>query len=97
MGVPVVTIGGNRYVARMAAGLLGCVGLDELVAVDEADYVDRAVALASDPDRLRHLRQSLRDRVASLPLCDAGGFAAAMEQAIRSMWCAWVDEAAHNV
>ncbi len=81
----------------MAAGILGCVGLDDLVAVDEADYVDRAVALASDPGRLRYLRQGLRDRVASSPLCDADGFAAAMEQAIRSLWCAWVDEAAQDV
>jgi predicted O-linked N-acetylglucosamine transferase (SPINDLY family) len=97
MGVPVVTIGGDRYVARMAAGLLGCVGLDELVAEDEDDYVNRVVALAADPDRLRHFRRALRDRVASSPLCDAGGFAAAMEQALRTMWCCWVDERTHHV
>ena len=94
MGVPVVTINGNRYVARMAAGILGCVGLEELVAVDEADYVDRAVALAGDSGRLRELRATLRDRVKSSPLLDAPGFTAGMEQAIRAMWRAWVDERA---
>ena len=56
MGAPVVTIMGDRYVSRMSAGILGCVGLDELIAADEADYVDRATALASNPDRLRDLR-----------------------------------------
>lgn len=91
MGVPVVTIAGDRYVARMAAGLLGCVGLDELVAADEDDYVARATALARDPDRLRRLRAGLRDRVASSPLCDAKSFAAAMEGAIRHMWGARLD------
>ena len=97
MGVPVVTIGGDRYVARMAAGLLGCVGLDDLVAADEADYVDRAVALASDLPRLRDLRGGLRDRVASSPLCDADGFTASLEKAIRLMWCSWCEEAQRHV
>jgi len=81
----------------MSAGILGCVGLDELIAADEADYVDRATALASNPDRLRDLRRSLRDRVAASPLCDGAGFTADMEQVIRTMWCAWVDERAENV
>jgi predicted O-linked N-acetylglucosamine transferase (SPINDLY family) len=91
MGVPVITIAGDRYVARMASGILGCVGLDELVAHDEAGYVARAVGLANDLPRLRDLRATLRDRVAASPLCDGRAFAAAMEDAIRRMWRDWCD------
>jgi predicted O-linked N-acetylglucosamine transferase (SPINDLY family) len=97
MGVPVVTISGDRYVARMSTGILSCIGLEELVATDADDYVDRAVALAADPDRLRDLRQSLRGRMAASPLCDAAGFAADMEQAIRAMWSEWVNESVIHV
>lgn len=97
MGVPVVTLDGDRYVARMAAGLLRCIGLDDLVAADETDYVDRAAALSADPDQLRALRSSLRKRVASSPLCDAAQFNKSMEQAIRTMWHCWTDERENHV
>jgi len=89
MGIPVVTLVGERFVARMGASSLAQIGLTELVARDADDYVARAVALAHDRDRLSHLRLTLRDRVASSPLCDGPAHARSFEAVLRQLWCQW--------
>jgi predicted O-linked N-acetylglucosamine transferase (SPINDLY family) len=62
MGVPVVTLRGERHAARVGASLLGQAGLPDLIAGAAEDYVAIASALASDPERLASLRSSLRRR-----------------------------------
>jgi protein O-GlcNAc transferase len=89
MGVPVVTLAGDRFLGRVGASVLHQIGLDDLVANDAADYVERARALASDLPRLAALRAGLRARVAASPLCDAEGYAAALDAALRGLWRAW--------
>ncbi len=89
MGVPVVTLRGERHPGRVGASLLGRIGADEWIADTEDDYVARAVALAADRQRLRALRRSLRGRVAASPLCDRVAFARDMETAYRRMWQGW--------
>jgi predicted O-linked N-acetylglucosamine transferase (SPINDLY family) len=52
MGLPVVTLPGSLMRGRQSLGMLRMLGLaDELVASDARDYVERAVAIASDPQR----------------------------------------------
>ena len=86
MGVPVVSLAGGRYIERQGLTMLHAVGLDALVARDEAGYLETAVALAQDPARLRRLRETLRPRMAGSPLCDGAGLARALEAAYRDMW-----------
>ena len=86
MGVPVVTLNGDRHAARVGTSLLTAAGLPELVAADPAGYVALAQALAGDPGRLAGYHASLRDRLAASPLCDGPGFSRHFEQAIRQAW-----------
>jgi predicted O-linked N-acetylglucosamine transferase (SPINDLY family) len=86
MGVPTLTLAGDTLVSRQGASLLACAGLDGWVANDEGDYVTRAIALASDVDRLARLRSCLRERVLASPLFDAQLFARHLEEALRGMW-----------
>jgi predicted O-linked N-acetylglucosamine transferase (SPINDLY family) len=90
MGVPVVTLAGQRMIERQGVSMLQAVGLDELVAGDEADYVARVVALARDPARRAGLRAEQRQRMATSDLCDGAGLAAALEEAYRQMWQRYV-------
>ena len=85
MGVPVVTLAGERFVGRVGASVLAALGLEELTATDEAGYVARAVALAEDRRRLADLRRTLRPRLAASPLCDAPGYTRIFEDALRRM------------
>ncbi|NKB21583.1 MAG: tetratricopeptide repeat protein [Alphaproteobacteria bacterium] len=92
MGVPTITIAGDRYVSRMASGVLNVVGLSELIAEDERTYVACARSLAAAPVRVATYRETMRERAAASPLADQNRFVAAMEDAIRHMWCKWCDE-----
>jgi predicted O-linked N-acetylglucosamine transferase (SPINDLY family) len=86
MGAPVVVLAGETHAGRVGASLLSAVGLGELLASTEEEYIRIAVALASDQARLADLRQNLRQRVADSPLTDAQGFTRALESEYRAMW-----------
>ena len=86
MGVPVVSRRWGRMVGHFAESILGPLGHAEWVADDEAEYVERAVALATDLDRLAALRASLRDTLAASPLCRADDCARGLEDAYEGMW-----------
>jgi predicted O-linked N-acetylglucosamine transferase (SPINDLY family) len=86
MGVPVVSLHGERFIGRMGASISHHAGLRDLVATDPADYVETAAALAGDLDRLGQLRAGLRQRVAASPLCDGRAYAQNVEDALLGMW-----------
>lgn len=85
MGVPVVTLPGETFSSRHSLAFLTVAGVEGCVAADPADYVERAVALASDPQRLAELRRSLRPRMAGGPLCDGNRLAAALAAELRAL------------
>ena len=89
MGVPVVTLPGERPVSRQTLGFLNVIGHDELAASCEDDYVRIAAELAADAPRRADLRRSLRASMAASPLCDPDRFTPAMEAAFRGMWRRW--------
>ena len=60
MGVPVITLAGDRFIARVGESVLHSAGLPDWVAQGEEDYVARAVAAAADLPGLAALRQGLR-------------------------------------
>ncbi|MFP6742854.1 MAG: tetratricopeptide repeat protein [Alphaproteobacteria bacterium] len=89
MGVPVISLRGDRHASRVGASILTRVGLAELIADSVDDYVTAAVALAEAPGRLVELRRDLRAAMAASPLCDAAGFIHVVEAAYREMWRRW--------
>lgn len=86
MGIPVVTLLGDRVLGRYSAAFLDTVGLSDLVATDVEQYVEHAVGLARDLPRLETLRATLRQRMAASLLCDGRAFAQAVEGAFGRMW-----------
>lgn len=85
MGVPVVTLAGEMHAGRVGVSLLHAVGLEELVARDEAGYVEIAARLAADASRRAATRAGLRARMAASVLCDGAGFAGRFEAAMRTL------------
>ena len=91
MGVPVVTLKGRRFVGRVGEALLARVGLDDLVAADEAAYVETVLALAADAPRRAALRAALRQRLCGSALLDAPAHAREVEAAYRGLWRRWCE------
>lgn len=86
MGVPVVSLPTDRLASRQTLGFLSQMGFADLAASGPDDYVDKAVALASDPARLADLRPKLRAALEQAPFCDGAKFTATLEAAYREMW-----------
>ena len=85
MGVPVITLAGERHSARVGVSLLTQVGLTELVAESTEEYIRKAVALAEDQEHLASLRTGLRARMKNSPLLDHAGFTRRLEDAYLEM------------
>lgn len=86
MGVPVITLKGDRFCSRMSHSLLNHVGMGELSAATPADYVKTAVKLASDLERLGEMRSGLRSRMETSPICQAPQATKSLERAYRTVW-----------
>lgn len=84
-GCPLLTWPGETFAARVAGSLLRTLGLKELMVESRSAYVDRAVALAGDPDRLRALRAELARRRNIAPLFDMTRFARDFAVALKHM------------
>jgi protein O-GlcNAc transferase len=89
LGVPVVSRSGDIFQSRAGLSILGSLGLNELVAGSDEDYVHIAVELARDSARLVALRAGLRERMRASPLTDARGYARDLEAAYRGIWREW--------
>jgi predicted O-linked N-acetylglucosamine transferase (SPINDLY family) len=96
MGVPVVTLVGDRHQCRVGWSLLSNVGLPELAAYSRQEYVQLAVGLANDLPRLCALRNGLREQMRRSPLMDAARFSQNVEAAYRRIWKQWCKESGEN-
>ncbi len=89
MGVPVVTMAGDRHASRVGASLLTHMGFTAGIAADPDDYVRVAVSLAENADLLEGLRGFFRIETAASPLCDGPGHASTFAAALRDLWREW--------
>jgi predicted O-linked N-acetylglucosamine transferase (SPINDLY family) len=89
MGVPVITLAGDTHASRVGVSLLSNIELKELIANTQEDYIEIAVELARDRERLRSLRRNLRDRMAQSPLTDTRRFTEHLEKCYRDIWIQW--------
>jgi predicted O-linked N-acetylglucosamine transferase (SPINDLY family) len=92
MGVPVLTLAGDRFIARVGESILHSAGLFDWVAAGEDDFVSKAAGFAADLPHLATLRASLRAQMVASPLCDARRFAGHLEAAFSGMWTTWCAE-----
>ncbi|MBR0103526.1 MAG: hypothetical protein IJQ01_08525 [Selenomonadaceae bacterium] len=81
MGVPVVSLYGDRHGTRFGLSLLSNIGIGELAVASYDDYVGWAVILASDWELLAILRKNLRVMMKKSPLMDSAGYIREVEQA----------------
>jgi predicted O-linked N-acetylglucosamine transferase (SPINDLY family) len=89
MGVPCVTLAGDRTVSRCGTALLSTVGLGDWIADNEDAYVQKALTAMEDLPSLNLLRQSLRSRMRPADDSRSKRVVAELETAYRNMWQRW--------
>lgn len=86
MGVPVVSLAGDRHVSRVGVSLLSNAGLGDLIAESEDHYVEIAAQLASDFQSLGLIRGALRGVLKNSRLLDEAAMTRDFSAALRGMW-----------
>jgi len=92
MGRPIITLAGERHVSRVSYSLLVQVGLEDLAAFSEDEYVEKVLALANDRERLLEINKMLPERVKNSPLTDQEAFRKNYEKIIRDVWVSYCFE-----
>lgn len=82
MGLPLVTMRGRAFAARMGASLLTAVGQPGCIASDLVDHEELAEAIATSPQRHAQLRAHLVAGAWERTLGDAQDFARRFEAAL---------------
>jgi len=80
-GLPVLTLPGRQFAARVGASLLTAVDLPDLIATCEADYEAKALDLARRPDALARVKARLAANRLTAPLFDTQAYARGIEAA----------------
>jgi protein O-GlcNAc transferase len=86
MGVPVLTVPGDRFCSRHAASHLIHGGYPEGVCASVDDMVAKAMTLTADPIALNAQRRTLRTKALGSPLCDVSTFSAQFYATLRQEW-----------
>jgi len=86
MGNPFITLSSRPGVGKIGASLLTAIGRGEWIAVSEEEYIQKAVNLASDINKLAKIRRSLRREVNQSPIMDHKGFVQKLESSYKTMW-----------
>ena len=86
MGVPVLTLPGRSFAARVCGSLLRAAGLEEMICTTPEDYVARAIAFGRDPAQLAPFKQRLKSTRDTCLLFDTPQLIARLEDLYRQMW-----------
>lgn len=86
MGVPVIALAGENFCGRMGTSIMHHLGMQEWVAENREGYIETAVRMVSDREKLLKTKSQLRDRMKASPLCDVEGFAEELDGIFRQIW-----------
>jgi len=91
MGVPVLTLYGERITQRVSASILSSVGLPQFITLSVGEYVHEAVTWATARyGELGKIREGLRSRLLASPVC--AGYEVAVASTYRQMWRQYCQE-----
>jgi len=86
MGLPVLTCIGSSFASRVAASLLNAINLPELITTTQEQYESLAIELATNPEKLKIIKDKLVDNLPTAPLYDTPLFTRHLESAYLTMY-----------
>lgn len=90
MGMPIVTMDAERGVDACCAYLLRELGFDADIAQNEYEYVQIAMRLVADKERLSAQRQTIREHMRASVFMNYATYTADVEKSFRIMWLNWI-------
>ena len=86
MSKPLIIIEGKKRPGRISYSALKNLGLDELIAANEEEYINLAIELANSPERITEYTRSIRKKLVDSDICNTPKFQSQLEEAIMFMW-----------
>ena len=85
MCVPVLTIKGNTFLSKCGESLNISLGLDEWICNDEIDYINKAIYMSKNIDKLQFVKNYLFDNRKKFKLFDSKNLAENLSAAFKDM------------
>jgi predicted O-linked N-acetylglucosamine transferase (SPINDLY family) len=86
MGIPVLTIPGRSFPARVCGSLVKAAGLEELLCATPAEYVARAIELGNNPALLAQMKRKVAEKRADSILFNTDLLVRSLEQLYAQCW-----------
>jgi len=86
MGLPMLTLKGESYQSRMGASILSALNLPELITTSSEEYELLAIELATNPDKLKIIKDKLISNLSTAPLFNTPLFTKNLESAYTQMY-----------
>ena len=86
VGLPVLTRIGESFASRVSASLLHAIDMSELVTSSEKEYEDLAVELATNSEKLKEIKNKLKNNRNTKPLFNTQIFTRNIEKAYSLMY-----------
>ncbi len=96
MGVPVLTKKGNNFVSRCGESININLGMENFVAINEDDYISKAVYLSKNKEKINQIRNSLRSKASKSPLFDVKLFGKDFSDIMINLWKNYSDQIKHK-
>lgn len=85
-GLPLLTLVGKSFAARVAASLLNAVGLQDMVVETQEEYETLAIDIAINPEKLDAIKARLKQNLLTTPLFDTPLFTKNLESAYMQIY-----------
>ena len=86
MGVPVITLKGNRYLFHFGESINSNLNMKDWIAENHDEYVSKSIKFSSNLDQLSKIRMNLRKKALLSPVFDASRFAEYFSKMLWDMW-----------
>ena len=86
MGVPVLTLKGNRYLFHFGESINSNLNMKEWIADNKENYLEKAIKFSSDLENLSKIRMRLREEALISPVFDSNRFSKHFGKLLWKIW-----------
>lgn len=86
VGVPIVARPGESFASRVSASLLEAIGMPELIVNSKSEYIQMAIDLSTNNERLQNIKMKLKKNFSSEPLFNSLLFVKNIEKLFMQMY-----------